>query len=201
MRARSQLGAAVGRDVLWGNGGRYAVCSSWKTGFSLSPSLPLSTPLSPLSLPLFPLSPSFYPPLSPSLSLLFVTQEPPWVCLDRFHPTCPPPPASTSSSSLPSMLQQQQGLSPVPSQHAPPLPPAVKVFCCHYTLLTGYPLATNTPFKAEPSIYLSSPFFYLPSLFVSSLLLSSSFPAQSLGDRFSLQIFAFHEYATAKYPA
>lgn len=28
--ARSQLGAAVGRDALWGDGGRYAVCSSWK---------------------------------------------------------------------------------------------------------------------------------------------------------------------------
>lgn len=35
----SQLGAAVGRDVLWGNEGRYAVCSAWK---SISSSPPLS---------------------------------------------------------------------------------------------------------------------------------------------------------------
>lgn len=57
------------------------------------------------------------------------------------------------------MCQDFFSLLLVSSQHVP-LSPTEKIFSCHYTLLTGYPLATNNLFKDQPSIYLSSPFLF-----------------------------------------
>lgn len=92
---------------------------------------------------------------------------------EKKQPTCHP---SLSFPSLCTLMCHYFFLSLVlvSSQHVQ-LSPTERVFSCHYTLLTGYPLATTSLFKAQPSIYLSSPFFFPLKSAASSFQLSSIF--------------------------
>lgn len=193
--ARSQLGAAVGGDVLWGNGGRYAVCSSWKTVSVSSPSS------------LFPLSAeNFFFFASFKAHLCFTVSAP----KTYISPYLSPPPLPSSLSpciflphrifffSLLLVSSQREPLSPhrvgfLLSPHTPH-----RVSSCYQT----FSLKPGPPFI---SALLSPLFFISPSRFcrgaASSFQLSSPTSLRSPGDSFSVQIFAFHEYAIIKHPA